>query len=72
MSTTQAPKFSQEDIESLMEGETESDCETCETKNVSLMEVGRKRHDIYGCVDCEFITQNPRIWGDYNCDEFKK
>ena len=64
--------MSKEEIERLMEGETESDSENCESKNVSLNEKLQKiRPDIFGCVDCEFITMNQDIWAKHNCDEFK-
>ena len=56
-----------------MEGETESDSENCDSKNVSLYEkIHENRPDIFGCVDCDYITMNQDIWKDHNCNEFKK
>ena len=73
MSTRQNKLLSKKEIESLMEGETESDSENCESKNVSLSEkIHEKSPDIFGCVDCDYITSNQDIWADHNCDEFKK
>lgn len=73
MSSRENKLLSREDIESLLEGETESDSETCESKNVSLTEKMQEMGpDLFGCVDCAYITTNQDIWADHNCDEFKK
>ena len=60
----------EEDIESMME-EFEPD-ESCNSKNVSLIEIVKTKPDIYGCVDCSFITPNYNVWADHDCDEYKK